>query len=172
MTDFADIRKLATLPTRTVSLCLAGELAGELVELEQQYVAAGEPTSLGDDTRRRLREEIRAKRAEVQDATVAFKLRAMSATEFADFWTEMPAQDEGETDKAFEVRTRPFYAELVSRTVVEPAMTVDEVQELRGMIAMSTWNRLGGECLRLNNRGVDIPNSVAASDLTEPSEQT
>lgn len=172
MTSFDDVRKKATLPTATVSLCLAGELMEELEDLQRRYAEAGAPENLGDDTKRRLREEIEAKRQEMLESTVDFKLKAMPARKFAIFWAGMPTRAEGETDKAWDEKAYPFYAELVSRTVIEPAMTVEDVGELCDIVAMTTWNALANECIRLNNRRVDIPNFDAASELIGTSEQT
>jgi hypothetical protein len=170
--NFDDVRKKTSLPTATVSLCLAGELVEHLEDLERQYAEAGAPENLGDDTKRRLREQIEAKRAEMLDATVDFRLRSMPARQWGLFWANYPVRADGEEEPAYQERLFPFYAEMVSRTVVEPAMSVEEVGEFYDSVGMTTWNALANECMRLNNRKVDIPNSVAVSDLTGPSEQT
>ena len=75
MTSFDDIKRRATLPTRTVSLCLAGELVDEIEQLEQQWAESPPPTNIGDGTKRALAEQIQAKRAEMAEDTVDFHLR-------------------------------------------------------------------------------------------------
>jgi hypothetical protein len=172
VTDFADIRKHATLPTRTVSLCLAGELAEEVGELERQFLELGPAENLGDSRKRELAEEITAKRDEMREAGVDFRLRALPAREWSKLWAHFPTREEKETDDAFEARRWPFFAEMVSRTCADPEMSVEQVGELCDMVHASAWNALANACLNLNMGEVDIPNSVAASELTQDSTQT
>jgi hypothetical protein len=172
VTDFADIRKRATLPTRTVSLCLAGELAEELVGLEQQFLQLGPAENLADSRKRELADEITAKREEMRDASVDFRLRALPAREWSKLWAHYPVKEEKEDGDAFEERAWPFYAEVVSRVCVDPQMSVEQVGELCDLIHSKAYNDLANACLALNSREIDIPNSVAASELTPTSEQT
>jgi hypothetical protein len=174
MTDFADVRKKASLPTRTVSLCLAGELLDQLEQLEQEFAdAPAKPANLGEVSPRRvIAEKIAALQDEMRESTVDFHLRALPARVWALFWGQLPTRKDDETDEAWDGRIFPFYADLVSRTCVDPVMTVDEVGELCDVLHGMAWVRLLNECQKLNAGEVDIPNSAAASELTEISEQT
>jgi hypothetical protein len=173
VTTFADLRKLASLPTGTVSLCLAGELVDEIAHLERQLAELGAAKSLGDGGERlALAEQIAAKQAEMRQSTVDFRLRALPARDWTRHWAAMPAKKDEETDDDLGERLHRFYAETVSLVVVEPAMTVDEVLELVDLLHASAWNRLANSCLAVNMGSVDVPNSAAASELIGNSEQT
>ena len=172
MTDFADIKKRATLPTRTVPLCLAGELVEELQGLEQQFLDLGPAENLGDSRKRELAEEITTKRGEMREASVDFRLRALPAREWSKLWAHLPTKEEKEADDAFEERRFPFFAEIVSRVCVDPQMSVEQVGELCDIVHSNAWNVLATACIALNSNEVDIPNSVAASELTGTFEQT
>lgn len=170
--NFDDLKKKASLPTETVSLCLAGELVEELEQLEAAYLNASPAQNLGDGTKRQLAEQITAKRDEMEESTVDFHLRALPARAWSKFWANMPMKEEKESDESFDDRRFPFYAEMVSRTLVEPEMTPEQAAEFAEFVHASAWNRLAGACLRVNMGTVDIPNSVAASELIGSSEQT
>ena len=171
--DFDDIRKLASLPTDTVALCLAGELVGEIAELERQLADAQPATSVGEASPRRvIAERIAELQEQMRESTVDFRLRAFPSLEWSDFYATMPAAAEAEPIAAYVARIRPFQAELLARSCLDPAMTVEQATELGTLVHGTAWNRLIGACFALNSQEVDIPNFDAASVLTETSEQT
>jgi hypothetical protein len=172
VTDFDEVKKRASLPTRTVSLCLAGELVEEIARLEQQLADAQPATSLGDvSPKRAIAEQIAAVQDEMRESTVDFHLRAMGARAWARFWASMPTRAEKESDEAWEERAYPFYADLVSRSCTDPVMSVAQIDELVELIHGAAWNRLANQCITLNMGGIDIPNSAAVSELIGISEQ-
>lgn len=170
MTSFDDVRKRASLPTRSVSMCLAGELVGELQRLEAELAATPAASNVGDGTRRELMERIEAARQEMLDSTVEFRLRALPGHQWGLFSVGAPTQAEGESRADWEKRLHPFHVEMVKRTVVEPEMTLDETAELADLLHMPAWVQLLNECYDVNRGSVDIPNSAAASDSTQGSE--
>jgi hypothetical protein len=171
--DFDSVKKKATLPTRTVSLCLAGELVEEHARLEQALAELPPPTSLGDGGGKRdLAQQILDVEEQMREATVEFHLKALGAKVWTLFWGSMPTRGEKESDDAWSERIFPFWADMVSRCCVEPRMTAAQVTELSDMLHSGAWNRLLGGCLALNQGGIDLPNSAAASELISTSEQT
>lgn len=172
MTDFDQVKKLASLPTRVFPLCLAGEIVEEIADLERQLAQLPPATSLAGNGRRELAERIVAAQERMREATVDFRLRAQPARVWQPFWSGMPERAETESEDAWQGRIFPFYAELVSRTVVDPAMTTAQVGELVDIISAGSWNRLGNACIAVNMGEVDVPNSDAASELIGLSEQT
>lgn len=173
MTDLADIKKRASLPTDTVSLCVAGELVDRLARLEAQLAAVKSATSLGDGGERRaIAEQIVALQEEMRASTVEFRLRALDSRAWSAFWAGWPVRQETETTAVWNARIWPTYLELVSRTCVDPTLTTEETDELAGLLHGSAWNRLVNAALALNMGDIDVPNSDAASALTENSEQT
>lgn len=173
MRSFEEVKKRASLPTDTVSLCLAGELVERLAQLERQYADAKPSTSIGEASpKRAIAEQIVALQAEMAESTVDFKLLAMGARTWSKFWAGMPTRGEKESDEDWDERVYPFYADLVSRSCVDPAMSVEQVGELVELIHGGAWNRLANRCITLNMGSVDIPNSDAVSELIGTSEQT
>lgn len=173
MTTFDEVKARASLPTRTVTLCLAGELVEEIARLELQLAQAKAPTSIGEASPRRLiAEQIAAKQDQMRESSVDFHLRAMGARAWSTFWASMPERAEGEAARDWEERVFPSYAEMVSRACVEPAMTPEQVAELAEVLHASAWNKLAGAALAVNSGEVDVPNSAAASELIGNSEQT
>jgi hypothetical protein len=171
--DFDAIKKRASLPTRTVSLCLAGELVEEHAQLELQLAELGPATSLAGGTDKRdLAEQILAVEEQMRESTVDFRLRALGAKVWTLFWGSMPTRGEKESDDSWGERIFPFYADMVSRCCVEPRMTIDQVTELADLLHSRAWNNLIGGCLGLNMGEIDLPNSAAASALIATSALT
>lgn len=170
--DFDTVRARASLPTRTVSLCLAGELVEQADQLEKQVAAVGKPTSLGDTTRKDLLTELAAVQEQMSDAMVEFKLRAMPARAWTTFWANRPEKADGETEDAYPDRMFAYWAQMLSRCCVEPAMTEAQVGELADLLHGRAWSLLVNQCITLNMDDVDLPNFDAASALSQDSAQT
>jgi hypothetical protein len=173
--DFDEVRKRASRPTRTVPLYLDGEAVGELEELERQLESAPAPKNLGDGTRREIAERILEVQQRLEESLVTFKLMALPVRG-EDSWIllveRQPTRAEGESAEVWQGRIFPWYAEMVSRTVIDPAMSVEQVCELVDLLHQASWNTLAGACLDVNGRKVDVPNSAAASVLTSGSDET
>jgi len=176
VTDFDAVKKLATLPTRTVSLCLAGELVDEYARLERQLA---EPyiirpaANIGDPSpRRAVLEQMEDLRDRMRESTVDFHLQAMRARPWALFYAGAPTRKEDESDEDWEPRNFAWQADLVSRTCVDPVMTVEQVGELVDLLHSLSWAQLVNGAAVVNMGGIDVPNFEAASELTGTSEQT
>jgi hypothetical protein len=173
MTSFDDVLKRASMPSRVLPLCLAGEILEEIDELERQLESAPAPSNLGDSAKREIAEAIVAAQERMRESTVEFHLRAMPVRG-EDGWTafavRQPDRAENETRGAFLARIFPWHAELVSRTCTDPVMSVEQVGELCDVLHGGAWNALVSACLGLNGGKLDIPNSEAASALTRDSE--
>jgi hypothetical protein len=170
--NFDDLKKRASLATRVVSLCLAGELVEQITVLERQLSATKTATSLEGTGRPQLVEQIEALREEMRESTVDFRLRALGARPWGLFYAAMPTRKEGESDEDWEPRNFEWQADMVSRTCVDPVMTVEQVGELVELLHLRSWTELASEAFMVNMGGLDIPNSAAVSDLTGDSEQT
>jgi len=165
--DFDEVKKLVTLPTKVVSLCLAGDLIDEITGLERALDDAKPPTNVGEASPKRvIAERIVAVQEQMRDSTVEFHLRAMGSRAWTRFWAGMPARGENEPAEDWGERVFPFYAELVSRSAVDPVMSAEQVAELADLLHAKAWNDLAGACMALNMDEVDVPNSAAASELT------
>lgn len=174
--SFDDIAKLATRPSRVVSLCLAGELVEQIDDLERQLAQAGEATSVSEvSPKRAIAEAIVALQEQMREATVDFHLKALPARAWSVLVADRPERiepKEGEPAEEWEPRIFAWQAELVSRTCVDPVMSVEQVGELVDLLHFRAWSQLYSQAYVLNMGEVDVPNSEAASELTRDSEQT
>lgn len=173
VSDFEAIKKKASLRTSVVSLCLAGEMVSEIAVLQREYEAAPKATNLGDSTRRELAERIAELQERMREATVDFHLRALPARVWTLFWASGPTRKENESAEDWDARSFPWYADMVSRTCIDPVMNVEQVGELVDLLHQSAWSELAVACMAVNTGGtIDVPNFDAASDLIPSSEQT
>lgn len=170
--NFDDIKKKASLATRVVSLCLAGELVEQISILERQLAELRPATSLDGTGRQQLIAQIEELREQMRESTVDFHLMAMGARAWGRFYATKPTRNDGESDEDWESRIFGWQADMVSRCCTNPIMTPDQVGELVDLIHHRSWVELGSAGILLNQDELDIPNSVAASDLTLDSEQT
>lgn len=172
MRSFEDIIKLASLPEDTVSLCLDGAVLDEISVLQRDLDAVGPPTSLGDQTGARLREQLVAAAERMRDSQVDFKLRALPGPEWDRFYPTMPDRAEKEADEEWMPRLFPWVCEMVARTCYDPKGDAAQVAELAQSLHSTAWNKLSNSCWRLNRREVEVPNFVAGFDGTPRSAPT
>jgi len=175
MTDFDQVKKLASKRRRTIPLCVDGASQDEHEVLERRLAATPPPVSLGDTTRRDLAEQIVAVEERMREATFEFKLEALPVRGegcWESLVGKQPDRDDGESDDAFRQRLFPWFAEVVSRTVIDPVMTPDQVGELVDDLNEAAWMELINGCLELNRGLLNVPNSSAASELIGTSGQT
>jgi hypothetical protein len=173
--NFDDVLKLASPPSRVLPLCLSGEVLEEIDRLEAELESTPPPSNVSDDGRRRIAEAIRDAQERMRSSVVDFHLRAMPVRGEQGWMAMMarqPDRKENEAGEAYQARIFPWYAEVVSRTVTDPVMTPEQVEELVDRLHGATWTQLATACMNLNGGKLDIPNSEAASALTRDSEPT
>jgi hypothetical protein len=169
VSEFADILAQAQLPETSVGLCLRRDLTGRFRELERRLQTANTvAASLGERAESSVvAEEMEALRKEMADREVTFQIRALPALEWARFTAKLPqrAKDE-EPDEFAAKRFYPAIAGLVSRCVVDPVMTVDQVNELVDVLSGGDWNLLSSTVWAINDDREGVPFSVAAYAMT------
>ncbi len=172
MPTFEEIKARASRPATVVSLCLDGEALGEIRELEKQLDNAPVPTNLGEPSvAHQIREQIEAVQERCRESMVDFKLRAIRGPDWAPFWATRPIPDKDESSEEFGGRWFTFVCDLVSRSVVDPAMTPEQVAELADELPQDSWNELSDEAWTLNTNKVSVPFSAAVSALTSSSDE-
>lgn len=176
----ADLKKLladSKLPERTVPICLRADLVYEHERLDDdlQRLLETPPNSLGGDGRSELRDRIVALEAEMQDATVEFRLRALPGPKHRALVGDHPPrrQDDGETPMVgdAEVGFNPLtYFPAVARAcIVEPELDDDTWAELQDKLTDRQFNELATAAWLLNRGRVDVPFSRAASTMSRRS---
>lgn len=169
MTTFEDVLKQAALPETSVALCLRRDLAGRFRELERKLQTANTvATSLGERAESSvIAEEMEALRKEMDAHEVTFRIRALKALDWDRVEASLPqrGKDESPADFAAE-RFYPVIADLVSRCVIDPVMTVEQVGQLVDVLSGADWDLLSGTVWEINNGREGIPFSVAAYAMT------
>lgn len=177
--NIKDLIKGAKLPETTVSICLQADLVAAFEEAERDLEAAQRENlgSLAAGSRaREVAERIEAIRAEMEEATVDFRLRAMTRIAWRDFIAEHPprkVQGGGidERDKYIGVNTDTFFPALVKRSVVAPELDAEDWQLLLDeKLTDRQFDELSNAAWALNRREVDVPFSSAASRILRTSE--
>jgi hypothetical protein len=170
--SFDDVKKLASRPTATVSLCLAGELFERHAQLVRQLEDAAPAASVGEASPKRvIAEQIVALEEEMREATVDFHLRAKPSREWGVLFADQPqrkkenSEEWAESAEEWEPRWFAWQARMVSATCVDPEMDVEQVGELVDLVNYRAWGELATKAYILNMGEVDVPNSEAASEL-------
>lgn len=165
--SFDEVLAQAKLPERTVTLCLREDLVAEYERLDGELRSASRTApSLGEPApatviARRM-EELRQEMVAHQ---VDFRLRAWPARKFAKLRDAMPAKQDGQTDDEFEDVWHATVCDLVSKMLVDPKATAEQVAGLAENLAESQWKELSNGAWDINARGQAIPFSVAASAI-------
>ena len=155
---------LASLPEETLPLCLAGNLVGELADLQRQRAEAGPATSIGERSPAAVIDEQICELAErMKAATVVFRLRAMDGKKWDTLYATLPTRGKDETDEVWQPRLFVWVAQMVSLTCVDPVMTPEQVGDLVDRLHGLAWARLSNKCWGLNQGEVEVPNLVSVS---------
>ncbi|WP_224279141.1 hypothetical protein [Nocardioides lacusdianchii] len=148
---------------RTANVCVRGDLQAEfdelLDELATLVTATGElmeddtDEALGDVTARtrvaQINERIPVLRREMAQAMWSVRFRGMSSDEWAPFVKKnMPEKG----DK------KDFFNLLLSKTAIEPELTLDQVRELRKVFTQRSINELVNKAWEAcTEGGIDVP---------------
>jgi hypothetical protein len=179
--DIKALIKGSKLPTRSVPICLRGDLVAEHERLSRELDDAvknrGRKLSDGGDARR-LAERIRQLELAMAEATVDFELRSLGRR-WKRFLAEHPPRraEDGtvdERDKAIGVNVETFFTDLIRASVVSPVLDEEDWAALlgdpddpdaEGGLSDAQVDELGSAAWALNRGGVDVPFSHAASRI-------
>lgn len=174
MTTFDEILARVSLPRDSVSLCLDGAAMARIRELERQLQgAAVMPTSLAERSPASvIAEQIEQLREEMRGTEVEFELQAIPARDWTPIYAALPDRGKDESAETFSTRWFAWMAEMVSRTVVEPVMTVEQVGQLVDRLPAASWSLLSEAAWSLNTGKVAVPFSAAGYATTSASAET
>lgn len=157
MPDITDILAKATPRERTVAVCLAGDLAGEVDQLQAELEQAADgwqPASMGDvDPRLELVQRIEAAREQMRDASVGFRLVALGHTAYSNLIAEHPAPA-GSTDP---YDPASFLPALLAACCADPVMTPEQALQLLGLLNDGQARELFAAALAVNEEPSPLP---------------
>lgn len=174
MSTFKDKLKLARLPEDTVQVCLRGNLAADFRELQQGLArikeapkGSGSMEGMGEAG---VLEQMAALRADMQDSTQTFRLRALPRPEFRALAAQYPPlrTESGDLDitRVMDVRAgvhlESFLPVLLRRSVIEPEMDDEDWDALESVATDWQMEELQDKAWNLNRDEVKpVPFSLA-----------
>lgn len=171
MSDIKGLIKGKRRRQTTEPVCLRGDLAGEYDDLATQLERLPDSNKLGGDpNRRRITDEMDRLRAEMEEATVTFRLEAMPDAQFQQLMEDHPPRRDGDEVNAGDAEAgydrATFYRPLVRACTIDPELDDEDWDLLLGEDGLSPadMSRLIAAALRVNTRRVDVPFSPAGSN--------
>lgn len=172
MASIEDILAQAQPVTRAVRLCLRGDLIAEREALERELLIARQ----GDLRENRIpeatavAERIAELEAETDAASVEFKIKAVTRTEWvALLKAHPPTDEEREAGNDF---GEGMAAAALAACSVDPEMSLEQAQQLLDTVSTRQFNSLWSAILTANLGDDTLPKSVAATATLHSSGQS
>jgi hypothetical protein len=172
---FADAR----LPTRSVPLCLRGDLIAEWQDLDRRFKqaeqAADEDTLASKNSAEaiELSKQMEDLEEQMRAATRTFRLQGLPGSEWRDLLNAHPPREGDEKDAQVEFNRKTFGVAALAACCVMPKMTVAQAEKLiDGPLTDGQWNTLFAQVYQMHTGTVDVPFSFAASAIRAASEPT
>ncbi|MCG5464232.1 hypothetical protein MED01_002397 [Micromonospora sp. MED01] len=176
-----DRLKGAKLPERTVDICLRGDLQAEWEDLHRQLAdaelaAAKDKRLAGDKRARDIGEQITAVQDQMRADTIVFRMRGLGRKRWDRLMKEHPPRKDNDEDTQLGYNADTFMEALIRACTYSPDDLDDDTwaellgdDKADGKLTEWQFAQLQNTALALNVRKVDVPNSFAASRLTQPS---
>lgn len=175
MANWDDLKKNFQPQSDSVPICLRGDLAARYERLEQELTEAQDEDAkdslAAGGKARKIAQEMEDLRGEMLRYTHDFQFRALPKTGSATApgYRDLVADHrprEGDADDAiWGANLATFPIALIQACCIDPVMTVDQVEEMDGMLAEGQMLELFGVALRLNRENADVPKSALASEI-------
>ena len=169
----------AKRPERTHHVCVAADLVdrhqtlnAELAELLQAERDGGtSPRRLGAQSPARAKaEEITALEADMADATVEIKLRAVVPAEWRQWRAENPPREGVALDEQFGINSDALIDDMTRRCIAAPDFDDDDWSKWRREVANAEQLSLALSVYTLHEQRVNVPKSPLASLVTAQSD--
>ena len=164
MASIEDILAEATPRERTVKVCIRGDLAGRMEELQDQLAQTStdwEPSDLSEvHPGRAIAEEMKALREQIKVAERPFTLRYIGDKAYSDLMAAHPSEDDNE---AFNSETFP--RALIAASCVDPVMSEEQAAQLFEKINEGEIKKLFDAAWDVHNSSEMVPFSLLASGL-------
>ena len=174
------LEKKAKRPERTMHVCVAADLVdkhqtlnAELAELlaEERRSGKGGSRRLNDASESRKKaDEITALEAEMADASVEIRLRAVPAFEWREWRNNNQAREGVELDERLGVNSDELIGDMVRRCIVDPEFDDDDWATWTREVAAAEQLSLAILVFSMHEQRVDVPKSPLASLVTAGSD--
>lgn len=172
--DLKDLIQQAQRPETTVPLCLRGDLVAEWERRERELRDrrnAPNRTLAGNDVTE-LAKEVAALEDQMRESTVEFRLRAVHRREWMQLLADHPPREGNQFDKGLGLNSETFYDALVTKCLVEPELSAEELAAVLDVLTAAQFDRLTASAWALNSGDVSVPFSQTASLIITTSEET
>jgi hypothetical protein len=175
----ADILATAVRPEKTVPICFRGDLVARIEdlerELEQVQNAADADDRLASPERakaRQIAETLEQARADMQAASIVFRLRGLSKPEWDALTLKHPPRDDDQVDRALGFNRVTLLPVLVRKCLVDQVPADDaEWARLVDVMSSGQFDKLADGAYGVSATDVVIPFSLRASALTHASSE-
>lgn len=165
---FADAR----LPTRSVPLCLRGDLVAAWQDLERRFKhanqAADEDTLAAKNSAEAvdLAKRMEELEEEMRAATRTFRLQGLPGSKWRELLKAHPPREDNEQDQQVEFNRDTFGVAALAACCVMPKMTLAKATKLVDEVLVDgQWNTLFAHIWQMHTTAVDVPFSLAASAI-------
>lgn len=176
VTEFDKILASARMPEKEIPLCMRGDLQAEWEKLDAELNAEKPQetaTLAGPPPNVELAQRIQALEAEMRDATIVLRLRAMSRDPWFALTAAHPPRPDVISDRMQGFNGSTIWDDLIAETLIEPELNRGRVSLLLNAITPGQLDRLAQEAWDLNRRDVvSVPFSLTASLITQSSGET
>lgn len=171
MTVPLDILRTAKLPETTVPVCVRGDLVAEVETLNNRLAGLNSQADrlIGNPEAREIAEKIEALRAEMAEATVDLRLRALSHRAYAKLEAAHKPRANEDDDKRTGFNLETFPEALIRASIVDPELDEDTFDGLADALTFQQWDNLFTVAYMLNRREISVPFSATASRILQPS---
>lgn len=159
MTSIKDKLKAAQRAERVVPVCLRGDLAAEFeqVRAELEQLPDEDDSLAAGGTRRDLRERLEQIHADMAEASVDFRIRALSRGRWSELVVKYPPRDGVLRDQRIGLNEDEFTAAVIREGLVEPELDEEDWTTLEETLSFSQWSELGAAAWQLNQETVSVP---------------
>lgn len=166
MTSIDDIIASAKPREASVTICVAGDLAGQYEALARDLAEANEQarTSLADGGQAvAIAQQMEQLREQMKAAEVTFTFRAIGHRRWSDLLAEHPPR-EGRSER-YNLATLPLA--IVQASCVDPAMTTEQAERLAEVLSDGAFSQLSEAAWDANTDEGRVPFSRAVSATIE-----
>lgn len=169
MTDADELIRGVRLSEAHVPLCLRGDLLASREALERKLAEAHQLDQVNSlasgGAARQVAEELEQLLAEIERNTHLFRFRALPRQEFRALQDKHPPRPDSDVDRAIGGNMETLQAPLIEACCIDPAMTLQQVEELLDVLSEGQAMELFGCALTLNRSRADLPKFETASGI-------
>lgn len=166
--DIKELLDTAKLPEKEVRICLRADLTADFEAAEaelaeaQRAARAANTLDAGAGIAARA-ERVEAIRNEMAGASATFRLRAVPRRRWTKLYAEHPPREGDHRDAATGFNRDSFFEALTRACIVDPQISDAEWEQLADLLSAAQWEKLVDASWEVNQQGVDVPFSSAAS---------